>query len=79
MPTIKVPQELHSRLASLAEAEGTTMAGVITRSLEVAQEAEFWRAVELTMAPADVSADAEKLAGSLADGLDPDESWDEIL
>jgi len=55
------------------------MAGVITRSLEVAQEAEFWRAVELTMAPADVSADAEKLAGSLADGLDPDESWDEIL
>ena len=79
MPTVKITDELHSRLASLAHSEGTTIGGVIGRSLDALEESEFWAAVERTMAVDTLRAASEEYAGTLADGLDPDETWEDVL
>jgi hypothetical protein len=80
--TIKVPVELRDRLAALAGRENTTLAGAIARSLDAAESAAFWADVARTMGKADaassVSSDVERLSGSLSDGLDPDETWDDV-
>jgi hypothetical protein len=80
--TIKVPVELRDRLAALANREHTTLAGAIERSLDAAESAAFWSAVASTMGGRDaqrrIAADTERFEGSLADGLDPDESWDDV-
>lgn len=88
--TIKVPVELRDRLAELAKRDGTTLAGAIVRSLDAAEESAFWAAVAKTLgaSPATeeadvdgqqhVSAGAEALSGDLSDGLDPDETWDDV-
>lgn len=59
------------------------MAAVIAHALEVAETAAFWEDVRSTMgsgaAHAAVAWDVETVAGSLADGLDPDEDWNDIL
>lgn len=79
--TIKVPVELRDRLAALASRDNTTLAGAITRSLDAAEAAAFWAEVARTMdapgRPA-ASSDVEQLSGSLTDGLDPEESWDDV-
>jgi hypothetical protein len=81
--TIKVSTELRDRLAELAEREHTTIAGAIARTLDRAETAAFWEDVRATMGgvdtPADVSRDTEQLAATLADGLDPDEDWTDVL
>jgi predicted transcriptional regulator len=77
--TIKVPVELRDRLAELARRDQTTLAGAIARSLDAAETAAFWAAVAATMSGGSAaSADAEQFGGSLSDGLDPDESWDDV-
>jgi predicted transcriptional regulator len=80
--TIKVPAELRDRLAEIAKREHTTLAGAITRSLDRAETAAFWEDVRATMGGADtgvVASDAEQLAGTLTDGLEPDEDWTGVL
>jgi predicted DNA-binding protein len=80
--TIKVPVELRDRLAALASRESTTLAGAIARSLDAAESAAFWADVARTMGTTGVgssaSSDVEQLSGSLTDGLDPEESWDDV-
>lgn len=88
--TIKVPVELRDRLAALAEREDTTLAGAITRSLDAAEEAAFWASVSETLGASYVAGQgrvdvhlesrvsAEALSGDLTDGLDPEESWDDV-
>ena len=75
--TIKVPTELRDRLAELARREHTTLAGAIARSLDAAEDAAFWAAVTETMGEPDRV--AERFSGTLSDGLDPDETWDDVL
>jgi predicted transcriptional regulator len=81
--TIKVPTELRDRLAELAKREHTTLAGAIARSLDRAETAAFWEDVRATMSGVDargaVSAEVERFADTLTDGLDPDEDWTGIL
>jgi hypothetical protein len=77
--TIKVPVELRDRLAAVAGREHTTLAGAIARSLDAAESAEFWAEVARTMGDrSPASAEAEQFSGNLSDGLDPDESWDDV-
>ena len=80
--TIKVPVELRDRLAALATRENTTLAGAIAQSLDAAESAAFWADVARTMGPPNagsgVSSDVEQLSGSLTDGLDPEETWDDV-
>ncbi len=88
--TIKVPIELRDRIAALAEREHTTLAGAITRSLDAAEEAAFWVSVSETLGASHVAGQsrvdahlesrvtAEALSGDLTDGLDPEESWDDV-
>ena len=80
--TIKVPVELRDRLAALARRDNTSLAGAITASLDSAESAAFWTDVVRTMSTTGVGSpiafDVEQLSGSLADGLDPDESWDDV-
>jgi hypothetical protein len=81
MTTIKVPIELHDRLAVLASREHTTLAGAIERSLDRADAAAFWDEMRTSMGTeqAVVSRDARRFAGTLTDGLDPDEDWSDVL
>lgn len=81
MTTIKVPVELHDRLAVLARREHTTLAGAIERSLDRADAAAFWDEMRATMGAgqAALPGDSSRLAGTLADGLDPDEDWSDVL
>ncbi len=80
--TIKVPVELRDRLAALAARESTTLAGAIARSLDAAETASFWTDVARTMGgPSDgstASSGVEQFSGSLTDGLDPTETWDDV-
>lgn len=77
--TIRVPRELHERLARRAASEGTTLAGAIQHALDVEERADFWERAQATMGTPELLADARDLAGSLTDGLDPDERWDDVL
>lgn len=81
--TIRVPRELHDRLARRAAQSGSSLSGAIERALEAEERAEFWDEVESTMGSAEVRAviraDSAALAGTMSDGLDPDESWDDVL
>jgi hypothetical protein len=78
VPTIKVPEDLKARLDALAAAERLTLAGVIGRRLDVADEADFWRRFD--EAAFRDGGPVEDLPGaSLKDGLDPDETWEDIL
>lgn len=77
--TIKVPTELRDRLAELARREHTTLAGAIARSLDAAEDAAFWTAVTETMGGSGPQREAERFSGTLSDGLDPDEIWDDVL
>lgn len=55
------------------------MANVISHSLDVMEESEFWAAVERTMIAPTLAADAEKLSETNTDGLDPQETWEGVL
>lgn len=77
--TIKVPVELRDRLAEIARREHTTLAGAIARTLDGADEAAFWRRAAEAMTVAAGGAAAATVEGTLADGLDPDERWDDVL
>jgi len=80
--TIKVPVELRDRLAALARRKHTTLAGAIARTLDAAEDAAFWAEVGTTMGGAQaqrrIPDDLARLDGSLTDGLDPDENWDDV-
>jgi F420-dependent methylenetetrahydromethanopterin dehydrogenase len=80
--TIKVPVELRDRLAVLASRQNTTLAGAIAQSLDAAESAAFWADVAKTMsttgAGAPLSSEIQQLSGSLTDGLDPEETWDDV-
>lgn len=78
--TIKVPEELRDRLIKRARRNHTTIAETIADSLDLAEEAAFWNDVRATMGDAQAqAADTEKFAGTLRDGLDPDEDWSDVL
>jgi hypothetical protein len=57
-------------------------AGVIAWSLDSAEDAAFWAEVASTMGTTSfgspVASDVEQLSGSLSDGLDPEETWDDV-
>lgn len=78
--TIKVPRELRDRLAAIAKAEGTTMAGAIEKSLDAQADAVFWIDVARTMAVSGgtTTGEASALDLALTDGLDPDEDWGDV-
>ncbi|HEU0239707.1 MAG TPA: hypothetical protein VFR11_10580 [Micromonosporaceae bacterium] len=79
--TIKVPSELRDRLAAVAKREHTTLAGAIARSLDAAEEAAFWSDVAARMDSergASRASDVSVLDATLTDGLDPNETWDDI-
>ncbi len=81
--TIRVPRELHDRLAQHADRAGTTLAGAIAQALDAEDRAAFWSAAAAVMAgvgspPAAPSTGAESLNGTLKDGLDPAESWADV-
>ena len=48
--TIKVPNELRDRLAAKAKHDNLTMAAVIARALDEAEEREFWDRVRVVNA-----------------------------
>ena len=48
--TIKVPVELRDRLAVIARAQGTSLAGAIAHSLEVSEESSFWQQLDAAWA-----------------------------
>jgi predicted DNA-binding protein len=78
--TIKVPRELRDRLAALAKAEATTMAGAIEKALEAQADAAFWADVARTMPTSHGSLEGQASAfdRTLTDGLDPDEDWGDV-
>ncbi|MGL5818788.1 MAG: hypothetical protein ACRCYR_14570 [Phycicoccus sp.] len=80
--TIRLSRDLHERLARRARADHLTLAGAIERALDVEETAEFWsRAAETMGSPGTrpvAPAAPLDLAGTLKDGLDPDESWDDV-
>lgn len=74
--TIKVPKELRDRLATLAGQQHTTLAGVVENALDAVEESAFWSGVAAAMGGrpfTEATGDA-----SLTEGLDPDESWDDV-
>lgn len=79
--TIKVPVELRDRLAEIARAGHTTLAGAIERSLAAADDACFWDEVAATLGADRQHAtdESERLASALSDGLDQDEDWTDVL
>lgn len=75
MTTIKVSTELRDRLAEIARRDDSTLAQVVERALDAADDARFWTAVAETMGRqrrGDID-DA-----TLRDGLVRDESWDDV-
>lgn len=78
--TIKVPRELRDRLAAIAKAEGTTMAGAIEKTLDAQADAAFWADVAHTMPISGGTPTSEESAfdRALTDGLDPDEDWSDV-
>ena len=60
---IEIPTVLRDRLAEFAERQQTTLAG----------------AIALCIDRAEATHDAERLAGTLTDGLGPDEDWTDVL
>lgn len=81
--TIKVSVELRDRLARLAEQQNTTLAGAIERSIDKADEAQFWADVRTKMGSASergrLRDEPENYAPALTDGLEPDEDWSDLL
>lgn len=61
----------------IARAEHTTLAHVIERSLDAAEDTRFWTEVAATMSP-DARSSRERYAATLTDGLDPAEDWSDI-
>jgi predicted transcriptional regulator len=80
--TVRLSRQLHDRLSLRARAGHTTLAGVIEQALDVAEREEFWSRAAATMGSAagkaDLRTDSSALSGSLKDGLDPDETWDDV-
>lgn len=81
--TIRLSRELHDRIAARAAQRGATLAAAIERALDVEDRAEFWAQMEATMGTPEARNvardDSATLAGTLRDGLDPDERWDDVL
>jgi hypothetical protein len=82
LTTIRVPVELRDRLAVLASREHTTLAGAIAWSLDAAARAAFWTEVATSMGATSVGStapsDLQQLNGGLTDGLDPEETWEDV-
>ena len=80
--TIRLSRQLHDRLARRAKAAGTTLAGVIERALDDEERSQFWSQAAATMGSAQarrtMQADAAAMNGTLRDGLDPAETWDDV-
>lgn len=80
--TIKVPVELRDRLAAVAGREKTTLAGVIAASLDAAESARFWsdldRALTDERGRRSLTDESARFAASLVDGLDREETWDDV-
>lgn len=80
--TIKVPVELRDRLAVVAGREKTTLAGAIAASLDAAESARFWsdlaRALTDEQGRRSLTGESTRFAASLADGLDREETWDDV-
>jgi hypothetical protein len=77
--TIKVPIELRDRLAALARERRVSMARVREESLDASDEALFWRRVAETMPPVGAAAESPLVEAALKDGLDPEETWSDVL
>jgi predicted transcriptional regulator len=80
--TVRLSRQLHERLARRAEAEHTTLAGVIEHALDVQEREEFWAQAAITLGSAEAhqvaQAESVRMAGTLRDGLDLGETWDDV-
>ena len=80
--TIRLSRQLHERLARRAKAEHTTLAGAIEHALDAEEAAEFWSRAAATMGSPDAQraarTESDDLSGTLRDGLDPAETWDDV-
>jgi hypothetical protein len=56
----------------LASRDHTTFAGVIARSLDTAEGVAFWADVAKAIGT------SKQVSNSLADGRDPEETWDDV-
>ncbi|MDR1189825.1 MAG: hypothetical protein LBK95_20630 [Bifidobacteriaceae bacterium] len=77
--TVKVPVELRDRLAESARRDKVSMATVIDRALDSAEDVQFWERVAATMPPGAGESERQVAESALSDGLDPNENWDDIL
>jgi predicted transcriptional regulator len=76
--TIKVPRALHKRLAAEARAQHLTLAAVISRALDDADERRFWAAVQKANDALTTEDRSERLVDrTVADDLD-DPNDDEL-
>ena len=81
---VRVSRETHARLKALAEAEGTTISGVVDRLLDQAERRAFFDKLtsqyeELRRDPEAWEAYEEEIRAwdsTLMDGLDPSERWE---
>lgn len=81
--TIRVSRALHERLAKHAAARNVSLAAAIEQALDAEEDASFWAEAQATMgtpqALTSIRKDTAELGGTLRDGLDPDERWDDVL
>jgi hypothetical protein len=77
---VRIPASLHKRLTERASLSNTTLAGVISQTLKVAEEFEFWAELDRTMTGSAALAEtASELAiwqPAAKDGLSDDETFD---
>lgn len=80
--TIRLSRQLHERLARRAKVDHTTLSGAIEHALDAQEAAEFWARAAATMGSLNAQhasrSESEELTGTLRDGLDPAETWDDV-
>jgi hypothetical protein len=80
--TLRVSRRLHDRLSQRAKARGTTLSGAIEQALDLAERQEFWAQAAATMAsaggPGGSASRVDDFPATLRDGLDLNETWNDV-
>jgi hypothetical protein len=82
---VRVSEATRERLRAIAEREGSTLQSIVDRALDEHERQVFWAQMDSAWAalksdPAAWQAEMDERAAwdaTLADGLDPNESWSE--
>jgi hypothetical protein len=85
--TIRIPRATHERLKALSAESGEQIADIVTRAVEEEATRRFWQ--QFNAAYARLNADPEAWAaykaeqaewdGTVADNLDPDDDWSDLI